>query len=217
MPAVNKKVSNRGEKHNQWKNGRAKTLNGYITLYMGYEEKRKLEHVHVVESHINRKLKHDEIVHHINGIRDDNRIENLQVMTRSDHTRLHQTGKKTNDKTKALFRKIRAGTNHKEVHPQWKEEITKESIIDSLIKFKKKEDAAKYLGINIDTLRARERHYGIYKNYTTKNFKKIEVEAALKNAKCLAHAAKALGVDPKTMKSKMKHFNLTLAGFKNAK
>ena len=37
------------------------------------------------------KSKYD--VHHINGIKTDNSIENLQVMTRSEHMKLHKTKK----------------------------------------------------------------------------------------------------------------------------
>jgi len=42
-----------------------------------------------MERIIGGKLKAYEDVHHINGIRNDNRPENLQIMNHSDHLKLH--------------------------------------------------------------------------------------------------------------------------------
>lgn len=47
------------------------------------------EHRIIVETIIGRSLRSDEIVHHINHDRKDNRPENLQVMNKADHTRHH--------------------------------------------------------------------------------------------------------------------------------
>ena len=51
-----------------------------------YESKK---HRRTMERIIGRKLKAYEDVHHINGIRNDNRPENLQIMNHSDHLKLH--------------------------------------------------------------------------------------------------------------------------------
>lgn len=51
----------------------------------------QLEHRKIMAEHIGRPLRHDEVVHHINGNKLDNRIENLQILTRSEHQRIHIT------------------------------------------------------------------------------------------------------------------------------
>lgn len=73
---------------------RKKRGDGYIGLYYpSYPRSGKdgyvMEHIFVMEQSIGRPLKDDEVVHHINHIRDDNRLENLQLMTFKEHMSLH--------------------------------------------------------------------------------------------------------------------------------
>lgn len=61
---------------------------GYICLTRGINANRG-EHDIIIENHIKRKLNKNEVVHHKNFDRSDNRLENLELMSRSEHTTLH--------------------------------------------------------------------------------------------------------------------------------
>lgn len=54
----------------------------------------KHEHRVVAEAMIGRPLGSKEVAHHINGDRRDNRPENLQIMTRAEHAKLHAAARK---------------------------------------------------------------------------------------------------------------------------
>lgn len=61
---------------------------GYRRVWDG--DRHVLEHRLVVERNLGRRLTTSEHVHHVNGDRLDNRIENLQVLTHAEHMRVHR-------------------------------------------------------------------------------------------------------------------------------
>lgn len=105
---VNKLIRSRsvsGEKGSNWKGGKKINKKGHVLVLrkehpMADSTGYVLEHRLVMAEHLGRNLKSDEIVHHKNGIKTDNRIENLMIMTNAEHTILHHTGKKRNLETR---------------------------------------------------------------------------------------------------------------------
>lgn len=85
-----------GDKHPRWKGGRpSHGKQGYRLYYNpqhphAHNGRYIFEHRHLIEQHLGRLLLPSEDVHHINGNKQDNRIENLIVMTKQEHTRHHQ-------------------------------------------------------------------------------------------------------------------------------
>lgn len=59
-----------------------------------------------MEEHLGRKLEFNEVVHHINNKPKDNRIENLELRQRSDHSREHTIGRVVSEETRQKLKKI---------------------------------------------------------------------------------------------------------------
>lgn len=107
-----KKRTMRGEKSPVWKGGKYKSY-GYVMLWNQTIQKYEREHRVIMENHIGRKLRKDEDVHHINGIKDDNRLENLKLMTRAEHTKFHMRTDARNRKRKFVASCIYPNCNEK--------------------------------------------------------------------------------------------------------
>lgn len=60
----------------------------------------------IVERRIGRKLSFNEVVHHVDGDSRNNNSDNLEVMTRSEHSSLHMAGRSLSEKTKDSLRNI---------------------------------------------------------------------------------------------------------------
>jgi hypothetical protein len=93
-----------GKRGTNWKGGTTRTPPGYIHQWAPHHPHAKnnyvAQHRLVAEQHLTATdpqspfleggyLSTKADVHHINHVKDDNRIENLAVMWRGDHTRLH--------------------------------------------------------------------------------------------------------------------------------
>lgn len=77
----------------EWKGGRISRSTGY--RYIRLNGKEIGEHDLVMMRFLGRKLKKNEVVHHIDGNKLNNDIKNLSLMTRNEHTKLHNKFEKT--------------------------------------------------------------------------------------------------------------------------
>ncbi len=84
-----------GAEHHLWKGGRCIEKNGYVIIYKP-EHPAKIhgkyvyEHRYVMEQELGRSLESQEDIHHIDGNRQNNSIDNLILFkNRSEHLKYH--------------------------------------------------------------------------------------------------------------------------------
>ena len=79
----------RGQTHPRYKGARFRTVHGYIEINHPITGERVREHRYLMEKHLGRALEPHEVVHHKNGKKDDNRLANLEVLSHSLHSSMH--------------------------------------------------------------------------------------------------------------------------------
>ncbi len=85
----------RGEDHYRWNRDQLLSSHGYIKVRVSADHHLAdpngyaYEHDLVAEQMIGRELAVDEVVHHKNKVKTDNRPENLAVMKKDEHARQH--------------------------------------------------------------------------------------------------------------------------------
>jgi len=104
------KTSQRFSNNPFWKGGRI-IRKGYVQIKLGKGEPGTDSQGYIREHHlvmmkkIGRLINKNEEVHHKNKIKDDNRIENLMLLTKAEHSRLHNPlGHKKSEETKEKMR-----------------------------------------------------------------------------------------------------------------
>lgn len=87
-----------GAEHHLWKGGRTVEANGYIAIYKPEYSGKKIrknyvyEHRWVMEQALGRNLSKGEEIHHIDGDRKNNKLDNLMLFaSKSEHLKYHWT------------------------------------------------------------------------------------------------------------------------------
>lgn len=78
----------KGPLHSNWNGGRFKIDKGYIKVSLG-NGRSQYEHILIAEKALGRKLRKGEVVHHIDGVKDNNANSNLFICTNEYHRWLH--------------------------------------------------------------------------------------------------------------------------------
>ena len=106
-------ANQKGENNRAWKGGKIISSTGYIMILKHDHPRAKSsngyvhEHILVMEEKIGRYINNKkESVHHINGIKTDNRLDNLVLMTISEHQHIEKINFWKNKKQKGDVKSV---------------------------------------------------------------------------------------------------------------
>lgn len=164
-------------------------LNGYRVIYKpdhpssmtndnwkGYV----YEHIYLVEKNLNMTLRSNEVVHHMDGNRSNNRLNNLLVLLRSQHSKLHDwidrgspyLGEIEDESVVAYCEVCGTTLQEKQKRTCSKEcakvIVDKESVkpnVEELIELKKtmsREAIGRHYGVSGNAVKKWEKGYGIF-------------------------------------------------------
>jgi hypothetical protein len=114
----------------------------YFVVRLSKNGKKKTKKVHILvfETFNNYKLKDDECVHHIDFInllpeisKENNTLENLEMMTKKEHNRFHNKGKHPSEETRKKLSESQKG----EKNHNFGKGISNQKIIDIRIDIEK--------------------------------------------------------------------------------
>lgn len=132
---------------------KSKTKKGYVMVYRPNHERsdkngRVMEHIVVFEESTGIKVPRNCVIHHLNGDKSDNRIENLCMMEIGAHTVFHHYGKhKSDDCKKKIGEKTRKRLQDPRNHPMWKE-VDMNPILSDIANGTSVKDACEKYGIS---------------------------------------------------------------------
>lgn len=116
MEFINRSNARKGEKASNWKGGTKITPGGYRQVLCPNHHRADsngyvLEHILVWEQATGVPVPKDCCIHHLNGNKLDNRIQNLCMMQKTAHTAFHHTGAKRSAETRNKISQSRRNNN----------------------------------------------------------------------------------------------------------
>ena len=113
---LNRSEARKREKASNWNGGVKKSKAGYCLVLMPEHPRADgngyvMEHIVVWEQETGVPVPRNCCIHHLNGNKSDNRIQNLCMMQHTAHTVFHHTGSKRSTETKIKISKSRRKRN----------------------------------------------------------------------------------------------------------
>lgn len=152
----NRSIARKGEKSSSWKGGVLSTTKGYKCVMMPRHHRANsrgyvLEHILVFEKATGISVPKNCCIHHINGNKQDNRIENLCLMLTTAHTAFHNKNRVYSaEQRHKISIKAKERFKDKRNHPSYKDvDIT--SVKKEINAGKTVKEACKQYGISRST------------------------------------------------------------------